>query len=184
MSATNRTYQDTDSHVIPETAPVPGPAVTHTQQGTPSQTLVCVSPAHPDRCHQDKCWDFAHCSPSHPKLPANSLPVCCRQERDFCLRAGRASKESRGSSAGASAASETQTVSQCCLSLPRGLCKQLSCALRLPEAAWGTERIFTWPQRSLHGLLPWEAPRETAGTPEVPGQKHPAHLQCHTKAGQ
>lgn len=41
-------YQDTDSHVIPETTPAPGSAITHARQDAPTQTLVRVSPVHPD----------------------------------------------------------------------------------------------------------------------------------------
>lgn len=57
--------------------------------------------------------------------------------------------------------------------LPATAPRALQAAELCTEAAWGTERTFTWPQRSLHAMLPWEAPRETAATPEVPGQKAP-----------
>ena len=40
-------YQDTDPHVIPETTPAPGSAITHARQNTSSQILVHVCPTHP-----------------------------------------------------------------------------------------------------------------------------------------
>lgn len=111
-------------------------------------------------------------SPPHPKLPANSRPVCYRQETDFCLRAGRVSEESTESSAGAQAFSKTQPGTYTASHCPRGLCYAAELCIEAARDCLGTERVYSHGHgRSLCAVLLREAPGQTAATSEVPSQQ-------------
>lgn len=110
--------------------------------------------------------------PPHPKLPANSRPVCYRQETDFCLRAGRVSEESTESSAGAQAFSKTQPVTYTASHCPRGLCYAAELCTEAARDCLGAERGYSHGHgRSLCAVLLREAPGQTAATSEVPSQQ-------------
>lgn len=114
----------------------------------------------------------ARCSPPHPKPPANSRPVCYRQETDFCLRAGRVTEESTGSSAGARASSKTQPVTNAASHCPRGLCYAAELCIEAARDGLGTERGYSRGHgRSPCAVLLREAPGQTAATSEVPNQQ-------------
>lgn len=138
-------YQDMDPHVIPETTPAPGSARQNTSQ---SDTCPCQPNS---SCLMPLVLALGFCLllgplPPHPKLPANSRPVCYRQETDFCLRAGRVSEESTESSAGAQAFSKTQPVTYTASHCPRGLCYAAELCIEAARDCLGAERIFTWPR--------------------------------------
>lgn len=109
------------------------------------------------------------CSPPHPKLPANSRPVCYRQETDFCLRAGRVSEEAQLVLGHPPRHNLPLTLPA---TAPEGSVTQLSCTSRLPETALAQrEDIHVARGRSLCAVLPGGAPGQTAADSEVPSRQ-------------
>lgn len=113
------------------------------------------------------------CSPPHPNLPANSRPGCHRQETDFCLRAGRVSEESTGSSAGAQASSKTQPVTNAVSHCPGGLRYAAELRIKAARDCLGAEQGHSRGHgRPLRAVLPQDSSN-------FRGTLSP-HLQYHT----